>query len=631
MPTNLPSSPPRTTSTISIQTGEDTVVVTPAKNLLQLPLEVIGLILDHSFELHPAVKARNATSFDSRSHGWSASNASLAQMKVYQAAYADQLLPIMKTCKTFYHHLRPRLYEAPVLLTPKAIEKFYSTIKLSQKDPQNRLYSLVKTLVLYPSQQLPPQPLIESWAFFLGKFFKRLSYLQTFSPGIYTSLVKLENTASSLPLLPRLEKLDNLDLFESYVAFDPKSSQDGALSLINRTSSRLKRISFSTINLLEPGCGVRQASKFLTSGGASWPTSADLEAEAEEFSPEDSCASRFLQAIRAVKVGVEWEETREEGRIEVQREKGIESVYFFGESSIGMAVFYEMLINMPNLRCLHLDAFTMLAPSLSDAIPFYQPRSKRLSLPKLVESFSLTTCHLTELTFAPLFVGSTLVFGAMDEILTYLPHLTHLELRADFVSPSFFKPLLASPHSPLKYLALHVLPPHTPPVFATASHSTQGTAGINANPPNSDQDPAQPQMVAVRKAVAITVCQFIDRDQIDGLAQAVEDLFFSEEYSTLKEDGVEDNGGGEKVCTWPKKSQEEFGDDQDGQEEKFYEPFWYDLIMRLGRMGIESNRNDDQEEDDSNEAAELEEDGESEEESGDESEEESGEPASQEL
>ena len=138
-------------------------------------------------------------------------------------------------------------------------------------------------------------------------------------------------------------------------------------------------------------------------------------------------------------------------------------------------------------------------------------------------------------------------------------------------------------------------------------------------------------MVTVRKAVAITVCQFSDRDQIDGLARAVEDLFFSEEYSILKEDRLDSaaGGGGEKVCTWPKKSQEEFGDDREGQEEKFYEPFWYDLIMRLGRIGIELNRNDDEEEEESSNAHELEvdRDGESEEES----EEESGRAVSQEL
>jgi hypothetical protein len=59
----------------------------------------------------------------------------------------------------------------------------------------------------------------------------------------------------------------------------------------------------------------------------------------------------------------------------------------------------------------------MLGPSLAESIPFYQARNKRLSLPKLVESFSVTNSHLTELTFAPMLVGSTLTSGKMDEIL----------------------------------------------------------------------------------------------------------------------------------------------------------------------------------------------------------------------
>lgn len=44
----------------------------------------------------------------------------------------------------------------------------------------------------------------------------------------------------------------------------------------------------------------------------------------------------------------------------------------------------------------------------------------------------------------------------------------------------------------------------------------------------------------------------------------------------------------EKVCAWPRRSQEEFGNqDEDDQEEKLEAPFWYDLLMRLGRMGRE--------------------------------------------
>jgi hypothetical protein len=57
-----------------------------------------------------------------------------------------------------------------------------------------------------------------------------------------------------------------------------------------------------------------------------------------------------LQAIRAAKVGIGWEEEEENGQVETLREKGIESIYFFGDCSIGVSVFHEMLINLPNLR-----------------------------------------------------------------------------------------------------------------------------------------------------------------------------------------------------------------------------------------------------------------------------------------
>jgi hypothetical protein len=80
-------------------------------------------------------------------------------------------------------------------------------------------------------------------------------------------------------------------------------------------------------------------------------------------------------------------------------------------------------------------------------------------------------------------------------------------------------------------------------------------------------------------------------------------MFFSEEYSRVVEEQDGDGGevgsgvgvAGEKICTWPKKSQEEFGD-EDEQEEKFYEPVWYDLLMRLGRMALEMLRGEYEEE-----------------------------------
>ena len=48
----------------------------------------------------------------------------------------------------------------------------------------------------------------------------------------------------------------------------------------------------------------------------------------------------------------------------------------------------------------------------------------------------------------------------------------------------------------------------------------------------------------------------------------------------------------EKVCDWPERSQEEFAEENVGTEErqeKWNEPYWYDLLMRLGRMGRDTN------------------------------------------
>ncbi|GAA6007672.1 hypothetical protein JCM11491_003920 [Sporobolomyces phaffii] len=602
------------TTTASVQTAEDDLYPAAKKGLLDLPLELIGNILDQAFE-HPNVSARRASGHatDSRSHGWSASNASLQAMKQYQAAYAGQVLVLMRTCRTFHHHLRPRLYDEPVLLTPEAIRSFYATIKASQTNPHDRLSTLVKKLVLFPSQKSPPGNLIAAWSTYLTKFFRRLPHLETFSPGVYTSFIRLEHVASSLPLLNRLKHLDNLDLFAAFVALNPRQAQDGVLTLLNRAAPRLERISLSTINLLEPGCPLRQKSKFIISANASWPPttedSDDDDDEGEEFSPEDSCAPRFCQAIASAKAGIEWEEPgREDGSVETRREKGIESLYFFGDSPIGVGVLAEILINMPNLKCLHLDAFVMLAPSLSETIPFYQRRTGKLSLPNLVDALAHTNTQLAELTFAPLLLGSVLTSGKMDDVLNHLPHLTHLELRADFVSPDFFRHLVGrSRASPLRYLAFHILPPHAPPVFAPASGTlnaaSQGTGpGPTANgvapeyeveEENEGDDagfgfaPAAPA-VKVAKCVAVTICQFRGHDQIDGLARAVEDVFFST--------ADEGHGDGVAACEWPRQTQEEFGGDGREREDRFDLPIWYDLLMRLGRMGLEMKANEAEEE-----------------------------------
>lgn len=271
----------------------------------------------------------------------------------HQATYADQMLALLSTCKTFYRLAKPRLYEAPVLLTASSIQHFASTISASRPERRDEPSSLVKILKLYPMHQVGSSSLTQMWTTCLPQLFRELTALHTFAPGVYAGLLPFEDIAFHLPPL-RIENLDNLDFFAAFYALNPGTAQAGAMSLINAASARLKRLSFGTINLTEPGCGVRQRSRFINLAGARWTAAhpgTHNEETAEESSPEDSCAPRFLQALRVAKVGLEWAEEQEDaGQLETCREKGLESIYFFGDSPIGMGVLHEMLVNVPNLR-----------------------------------------------------------------------------------------------------------------------------------------------------------------------------------------------------------------------------------------------------------------------------------------
>ncbi|GAA6064528.1 hypothetical protein JCM10212_003806 [Sporobolomyces blumeae] len=666
--------------------------------LLSLPIEVIAMILDATHQ-HPEQRARDASvnGRDPRSHGWRPFT-TFDEVKQWQQEYSTQVVPLLQTCKTFYRYLVLRLYAAPVLTTPGAISKFYRTIKSSRYKTINKrslyltnnLHALVTTLALYPLQSGPSAALITAWSQYLEKYFKHLTALRTFAPGIWASLLTFEHIFASFLEFRSLENLDQIDLFVAFTQLDPCAAQDGVLTLMNAAAPKLKRVSFSTINLLEKGCGVQQRSKFVLLPGATLSPNRrhgddfvdfdDDEDEhglprfVEEYSAEDSCAARFLGILRAARVGVEWDEAGPNGTVVPRRETGIESVYFYGETAIGVGVFGEMLENMPNLRCFHLDAFTMMGPSFSPSIPFYDPLKQRLSLKQLSISLGSTSQHLTELTFAPLFAGQISTTGKMDELLVHLPHVIRLELRADFITPSFFRPLVptalpatatASSH-PLRYLALHVLPPHAPPTYfvSTSSHTVAPTTpnlqtAMTAPPappapPRSPSPPARPEedsdsedglyghprpdeassasAPVVKKTVAVTVCQFFGTDEIGGLARAVEDLFFSSnEASHVVDPGTVDGRTQHKqrvvsFCEWPNETQEEFGgteeeqrrnrrssttttttttrgrpgrggrgpshddDDDDDVEEKFPAPVWYDLIMRLGKIGTELGR-----------------------------------------
>jgi len=67
------------TATLSTQTDPNDLL--PGTSLLALPLEVVGMILDHSFT-HPETQAMEANQYgvDMRSHGWNNAYTSLKQM-----------------------------------------------------------------------------------------------------------------------------------------------------------------------------------------------------------------------------------------------------------------------------------------------------------------------------------------------------------------------------------------------------------------------------------------------------------------------------------------------------------------------------------------------------------------------
>ena len=68
-------------STATLSTQTDTNDLLPRTSLLALPLEVVGMILDHSFT-HPETQAMEANQYgvDMRSHGWNNAYTSLKQM-----------------------------------------------------------------------------------------------------------------------------------------------------------------------------------------------------------------------------------------------------------------------------------------------------------------------------------------------------------------------------------------------------------------------------------------------------------------------------------------------------------------------------------------------------------------------
>lgn len=141
------------------------------------------------------------------------------------------------------------------------------------------------------------------------------------------------------------------------------------------------------------------------------------------------------------------------------------------------------------IRSLHLDVWSFIATSQRKT-SFYDPLERTISLPSLAQRFS----NLTELSFAPSFSSSIKCTGNFDSLLLVrppsslspltnssqtTPHLRCLELRADQLTPAFFRTLLLLPPShPIHYIGIHVFPTHAPPTIDETTGSSVPTVTV---------------------------------------------------------------------------------------------------------------------------------------------------------
>ncbi|KAL8277247.1 hypothetical protein RQP46_010316 [Phenoliferia psychrophenolica] len=390
--------------------------------LLALPLELVRIILDLTY-IHPDEDSRTTTT------------------------YHAQILSLLCVCKVFYSHLLPRLFGSPVLLTRAAISAFTDragAVPLLGALPTG---TLIQRLSLLPHTS-PPIDLIKAWKSHLPTLLSLAPNLVAFTPARYTSHLPLEHL---FPLTNSPSLLTSLNMLELY----NKTRDDNAtvVSLLARCP-RLATASFAALNLLDPdptAKAVYSIKKMLDvpRGGAG-----DDEGDEEEswtLAASDSVWARFSEALFL----------RERCGDPSSNAKGMRSLFFWQMSILSTSTLWEILELAQDLECFHLDAWSLLAPS-SKPSPLYEPASshrKSLDLARLVER--LGELNLRELTFAPLLTDSLAFHGSFDHLIRACPTLTHLEVRADMLTPSFFPPLLL-PTCSLSYLGIHVLPPHGP-------------------------------------------------------------------------------------------------------------------------------------------------------------------------
>lgn len=460
------------------------------------------------------------------------------------ATYHSQLHALLGLCKTFYAHLLPILYASPLLLTLESVTAFAARAPLVPLHLPTPAGALLQRLSLHSS---PPATLIKSWAKHLTTILSHAPYLTALTLGPYTQHLPLDLLLPLTRAPSRIRSLNKLSLYGT------RETNAEAVSLIARCPF-VDTISFAALNLLDgTASAVYTMEKMLDA------SSADVSDDEDEpiwtLAAANSVWARFREALIL----------RE--RCGVAGQRGIRSLFFWQLSVITTAVLWEILELTQHLEWC-VPCFLALAclprRELGGAdgggVLLFQPgdpvsTSMRTHFSPLPRSprrcttrsrarrstsrasssaspssscASLPSRHcsptgfpsLATLTICSLFVHPfTTRKSNPNSALQACPTLTHLELRADHLTPDFFATLL-QPHS-LDYLGLHVLPPHGPRL-----------ASVDGRP-----------------SICTTIFLFFN-DGIEELAQAIERL---------------------GPCGWPRGGMERDKGDDSG---------WYEVLSR---------------------------------------------------
>ncbi|KAM0746785.1 hypothetical protein T439DRAFT_360082 [Meredithblackwellia eburnea MCA 4105] len=259
-------------------------------SLLELPLEVLKLILRWTCVDPWEEVMDKRVAIDPRSHGWmeahldeeahlSSDDEQSSTENEYTKFSKDaidfnrQSVIVLLTCRLFYQLHLPSLWCRPLLVTGTSISFFNIRLNFqNQPKPkptiplliphsrQTTLASLVKHLFLLPLDLVLPSSILlrEEWDDVLPTLLPQLNRLESLTIGEWEGtpslLYTVSNTILSQPLnhgfATSLKEL-NMVSFPSYAATDYSKQTNILMSALSSLIS-LKKISFSGLNLLDP-------------------------------------------------------------------------------------------------------------------------------------------------------------------------------------------------------------------------------------------------------------------------------------------------------------------------------------------------------------------------------------------